>query len=95
MGGAMGILAPLRTRLEQSFAPLACDCSLVGDGSLTVRLYDRASGRVDLVVSGLNPQKLRSEDQWAALIEELRYELQSNTLGRSTHKATQDDRANS
>ena len=50
---------------------------------------------MDLVVSGLNPQKLRSEDQWAALIEELRYELQSNTLGRSTHKATQDDRANS
>lgn len=46
-----------------------------------MRLYDPASGRVDLVVSGLRPEKLITRDDVEALIEELRYELQCNTLG--------------
>ncbi|MBK5519229.1 DUF1652 domain-containing protein, partial [Pseudomonas sp. TH10] len=32
-------LVQLRTQLEQNFPPLACDCSLTGDNSLTVKLY--------------------------------------------------------
>ena len=47
-----------------------------------MRLYDRDSGRVDLVVSGLKLQNLRTAEQVAALIEELRYELNSNHLGQ-------------
>jgi len=75
-------LAPLRARLEQSFTPLACECSLNGDGTLTVRLYHRDSGEVDLVVSGMSLDSVRSEEGLAKLIEELRYELHNTPLHR-------------
>lgn len=75
-------LVQLRTLIERSFSPLACECVLSGDHSLTVKLYHPASGEVDLVVSGLNMTRLQSAEAVANLIEELRYELQSNTLTR-------------
>ena len=70
----------LRMQLERSFSPLACDCSVTGDQSLTVKLYHPVSGQVDLVVTGLSVANLRTPQSVAALIEELRYELESNTL---------------
>jgi hypothetical protein len=73
-------VAQLRMQLERSFSPLACDCSVTGDHSLTVKLYHPVSGQVDLVVSGLSVANLRTPEAVAALIEELRYELESNTL---------------
>ena len=76
----MPLLSQLRAQLELGLQPLACDCSLNGQASLTVRLNDRDSGRVDLVVSGLKLQNLRTVEQVAVLIEELRYELNSNDL---------------
>jgi len=75
-------LAQLRLQLERSFSPLACECTITGDHSLTVKLYHPVSGRVDLVVSGLNVTTLNTREAVAALIEELRYELESNTLHR-------------
>jgi hypothetical protein len=75
-------LTQLRTQLEQSFSPLACDCALTGDNSLTVKLYHPVSGQVDLVVSGLSIANLRSPEAVMALIEELRYELETNALHR-------------
>ncbi|KPG97160.1 hypothetical protein AEQ67_17055 [Pseudomonas sp. RIT-PI-q] len=73
-------LTQLRLQLERSFSPLACECNVTGDHSLTVKLYHPVSGQVDLVVSGLNLGKLKTPEAVAALIEELRYELQSSTL---------------
>jgi hypothetical protein len=78
----MMTLAQLRTQLERTFTPLACECSITGDHSLTVKLYHPVSGQVDLVVSGLNVATLQTPESVAALIEELRYELESNTLHR-------------
>lgn len=78
----MMTLAQLRTLIEHGFSPLACECNISGDHSLTVKLYHPVSGRVDLVVSGLNMAKLQSAEAAAALIEELRYEMESNTLHR-------------
>ncbi|VVM71223.1 hypothetical protein PS662_01812 [Pseudomonas fluorescens] len=75
-------LAQLRLQLERSFAPLACECTLTGDHSLTVKLYHPVSGQVDLVVSGLSVTTLGTPDALQALVEELRYELESNTLNR-------------
>lgn len=75
-------LAQLRLQLERSFAPLACECTLTGDHSLTVKLYHPVSGQVDLVVSGLSITSLGSPEAMQALVEELRYELESNTLHR-------------
>ncbi|MHC8300173.1 DUF1652 domain-containing protein [Pseudomonas sp. ZS1P83] len=75
-------VARLRMQLERSFSPLACDCSVTGDNSLTVKLYHPVSGQVDLVVSGLSVSNLTTPEAVAVLIEELRYELESNTLHR-------------
>lgn len=75
-------LAQLRLQLERSFAPLACECTLTGDHSLTVKLYHPVSGQVDLVVSGLSVTTLGTPEALQALVEELRYELESNTLNR-------------
>ncbi|MHC8320689.1 DUF1652 domain-containing protein [Pseudomonas sp. GB2N2] len=75
-------LAHLRLQLERSFPPLACECTLSGDHSLTVKLYHPVSGQVDLVVSGLSVTTLGNPEALQALVEELRYELESNTLSR-------------
>ncbi|CRL47199.1 DUF1652 domain-containing protein [Pseudomonas sp. URMO17WK12:I11] len=73
-------LTQLRALLEQHFSPRACECSVSGDNSVTVKLYHPESGEVDLVVSGLKVSSLNSPQSLASLIEELRYELQSNSL---------------
>ncbi|MFP0197694.1 DUF1652 domain-containing protein [Pseudomonas sp. PHC1] len=73
-------LAQLRARLEHSFSPLACECVVDGDHSLTVKLYHPASGQVDLVISGLSLDALRTDEAVDALIDELQYELESNSL---------------
>ncbi|PCR93311.1 hypothetical protein CP336_26570 [Pseudomonas fluorescens] len=73
-------LAQLRVQLERSFLPLACECLVDGDHSLTVKLYHPVSGQVDLVISGLRLNSLRTPESIEALIEELRYELESNLL---------------
>jgi hypothetical protein len=73
-------LAQLRAQLERSFSPLACECGVDGDHSLTVKLYHPASGQVDLVISGLSLGALRTPEAVDALIDELRYELESNSL---------------
>lgn len=75
-------LAQLRLQLERSFSPLACECTLTGDHSLTVKLYHPVSGQVDLVVSGLSVATLNTPAALHGLIEELRYELESITLHR-------------
>lgn len=75
-------LAQLRTQLEWAFSPLACECAVTGDHSLTIKLYHPVSGQVDLVVSGLNMTTLQTPESIATLIEELRYELESNSLQR-------------
>lgn len=75
-------LAQLRLQLERSFSPLACECTLTGDHSLTVKLYHPVSGQVDLVVSGINVTTLGTQESQQALVEELRYELESNTLNQ-------------
>jgi hypothetical protein len=59
---------------------LACECNLTGEHSLTIKLYHPVSGQVDLVVSGLNLSMLQTPESVAALIDELRYELESNNL---------------
>lgn len=75
-------LTQLRALLEQHFSPRACECNVSGDNSVTVKLYHPESGEVDLVVSGLKVTSLNSPQAVASLIEELRYELQSNSLHR-------------
>ncbi|MGA8132769.1 MULTISPECIES: DUF1652 domain-containing protein [Pseudomonas] len=69
----------LRSLLESGFAPLACEC-LLGEASLSVRVYDPESGRVDLMVTGIALNLLHRREGALRLLEELREELESNTL---------------
>lgn len=75
-------LAQLRACIEQRLAPLACSFSNAGDGTLTLRVFEPASGRVDLVVTGLSARALQSEADVQKIIAELLYELGSNSLGQ-------------
>lgn len=72
--------AQLRRYIEEGFAPLACAFSTGSDSTLTVRVYEPESGRVDLVVAGIRPSTLKSETDVLAMIEELLYELRSNSI---------------
>ncbi|MDB6050153.1 MAG: hypothetical protein JWR17_2899 [Pseudomonas sp.] len=73
-------LSYIRRTLEKSFAPLACECTVGADARLTVRIFDRDTGRVDLVVTGITIEKLRSAEAVAKMVDELRYEIDGNTL---------------
>ncbi|WP_447775584.1 DUF1652 domain-containing protein [Pseudomonas chlororaphis] len=72
--------AQLRRYIEQGFAPLACAFSTGSDSTLTLRVFEPESGRVDLVVTGIDPRTLATEADVLAMIEELRYELRSNSI---------------
>ncbi|KAF0864616.1 DUF1652 domain-containing protein [Pseudomonas sp. LD120] len=74
--------ARLRGYIEQRLAPLACSFSTAGDGTLTLRVFEPESGRVDLVVTGLSAKALQSEADVLKIIDELLYELDSNSLGQ-------------
>ncbi|MBV6749179.1 DUF1652 domain-containing protein [Pseudomonas chlororaphis] len=69
----------LRSLLERGFAPLACECVL-GEASLSVRVYDPETGRVDLMVTGISLSVLHQREGALRLLEELLEDLESNTL---------------
>lgn len=72
-------LTELRSLLEKGFAPLACECVL-GEASLSVRVYDPETGRVDLMVTGISLSVLHQREGALRLLDELLEELESNTL---------------
>ncbi|MGC5700952.1 DUF1652 domain-containing protein [Pseudomonas sp. NFXW11] len=76
-------LAQLRACIEQRLAPLACNFVSAGDGTLTLRVFEPESGRVDLVVTGLNARALHSEADVLKMLDELLYELASNSLQKA------------
>ena len=63
--------------LESGFLPLSCACSLNPSGSLTIKIYDAASGRVDLLLPGVSTAQLTSVRDISNLIGELRTELRA------------------
>lgn len=65
----------LQKMLESAFRPLSCDCALSADGTLTIKLYEVCSGRVDLLVTGVHSSNLASSSAITKLIEELRSEI--------------------
>ena len=65
----------LRKALESAFRPLSCDCTLSADGTLTIKLYEPCSGRVDLLVTAVRGDFLASSSALSTLIEELSFEI--------------------
>jgi hypothetical protein len=65
----------LRRIIESGFLPLSCTCTISPDGSLTIKVYEASSGRVDLLVTGVSVSELTSSRALANLIAELRSEI--------------------
>lgn len=68
----------LRHIIECGFQPFACTCSVNPDGSLMIKVFDSASGRVDLLVTAVTTSELTSSRAIANLIGELRSEMAAN-----------------
>lgn len=73
----MSWLSQVRHEIESGFEPLACECIIGADASLSVRIYDQESGRVDLMVIGIAIDQIKTQHDIQALINELRDELGS------------------
>ena len=67
--------------MASGFDPLSCECSVNSEGSLTIRVFDPESGRVDLLLTGVSPQGLDSIRAISNLIGELRTELKAGRRG--------------
>ena len=65
----------LRHIIECGFLPLSCTCTVNPDGSLTIKVFEPSSGRVDLLVTAVTTDKLTSSSAIANLISELRAEM--------------------
>lgn len=79
----MFTLSQLCNCIEEALSPLTCEFTLCRDASLTLKVFDAESGRVDLVVTGISVNKLQTPQEVEKMVDELRYELQSNTVGNS------------
>lgn len=80
----MFTLSQLRNCIEEGLSPLTCEFTLCRDASLTLKVYDLDTGRVDLVVTGISTNRLQTPLEVEKMVEELRYELQCNTVGKLT-----------
>jgi hypothetical protein len=63
--------------VESGFLPLSCSCRMNPNGSLTIKIYDAESGRVELLLNGVSTAQLNSVRDIANLIGELRTELRA------------------
>ena len=68
----------LRNIIELGFLPLRCQCTVSHDSSLTVKVFDLETGRVDLLVTGISTLSLTSARAISNLVGELRAELVTN-----------------
>jgi hypothetical protein len=73
----------LRNIIESSFLPMRCQCTLAQDRSLTVRVFDRTSVRVDLLVTGICAERLNSSRAISNLITGLRHDLAHSHLDKA------------
>jgi hypothetical protein len=67
----------LRRTLESAFLPLACECTVRPGGALMVRIFDRDTGKVAMLVEEVSISNLTTIRAVADLIAELRYDLRT------------------
>lgn len=60
--------------VESGFAPLSCECTEYG-GLLRIEVYEPATGRVELLISGVSIEQLTSVRAISDLVAELRNEM--------------------
>ncbi|MFJ3486891.1 DUF1652 domain-containing protein [Pseudomonas sp. NPDC090202] len=67
----------LRRTLECSFLPLACECTPLPDGALMVKVFDRDTGEVAMLLNNVSIAHLNTTRAVAELVAELRYDLRT------------------
>ena len=67
--------------MASGFVPLACECSLNSDGSLRISVFEPESGRVEVLLTRVSPQRLDSIRAISNLIGELRTEIKAGRRG--------------
>jgi hypothetical protein len=73
----------LRNIIESSFLPKRCQCTLSPDLSMTIKVYsDVETDHLDLIVTGIDAQRLNGCREINDLIAELRTGLAHNTHGQ-------------
>jgi hypothetical protein len=76
----------LRNIIESSFLPKRCLCTLSPDLSMTVKVYaNRETDHLDLMVTGINAQRLNSCREIHELIAELRSDMQHRASFQLLH----------
>lgn len=70
-------VAELCRIVESGFQPLSCACTVNPDGSLRIKVFERATGRIDLLITGVSPAQLTSVRAISNLIGELRTEMRA------------------
>ncbi|RRV07346.1 DUF1652 domain-containing protein [Pseudomonas sp. v388] len=65
----------LRSIVEGAFLPLRCTCTVAPDYSMTVQIADPVTSRVDLLVTGISLDRLKTSRDISNLVAELRDEL--------------------
>ncbi|MBK5304650.1 MULTISPECIES: DUF1652 domain-containing protein [Gammaproteobacteria] len=68
--------------IEHSFLPAVCTCSMEADQSLTIRVCDCMTGKVDLVATHVPVWTLDSPHAIASLVADMRQEIEAH---KGTH----------
>ena len=63
--------------VESGFKPLSCECTVNPHGLLRIKVYDPATGRIDLLIPCVTPARLTTVRAISDLIGELRTELRA------------------
>jgi hypothetical protein len=68
----------IQSIIEQSFLPSVCTCSMAPDQSLTIRVCDCMTGKVDLVVSNVPVWELDTAHAIATLVVQMQQEINAH-----------------
>ncbi|EJM23981.1 Protein of unknown function (DUF1652) [Pseudomonas sp. GM21] len=68
----------IQSIIEQSFLPSICTCSMAPDQSLTIRVCDCMTGKVDLVASHVRVWELDSAYAIATLVAQMQQEINAH-----------------
>ncbi|WP_397452783.1 DUF1652 domain-containing protein [Pseudomonas sp. NA-150] len=63
--------------VESGFQPLSCDCTVSSNGLLRIKVFEPATGRIDLLVNGVSPDELTTIRAISDLVGELRAEMRA------------------
>ncbi|MEO6676698.1 MAG: DUF1652 domain-containing protein [Pseudomonas sp.] len=63
--------------VTSGFQPLSCDCTVNPDGTLRIKVFEPATGRTHLLLTGVSPAQLTTIRDISNLIGELRTEMRA------------------